>query len=211
LVWASGSAVVDGEEGNDFLIHTGSGELRGGDGNDWLVALLPDFHFQGDFVDTEIVPSADGEVDERERYLESTYALLHGGEGNDNLFSFGGRGAHLIGGAGEDLLFSAFTERAQLWGNDLDTEANQGESDMFWWSPGAFIMDADPVDFVSMFGLPLVGGSSFFGGVVLDSVNWSFMYAGTKSGQLVIINWVVAAILGIAKNGDIDWTDFAMG
>jgi len=70
-------------------------------------------------------------------------------------------------------------------------------------------MDAQPNDILQMFGWPLLGGSNLVAGVyagdgslAIDWLNWTVFYGVTKSGQLLVIN-AVAAALGIGtREGD---------
>ena len=214
-------AQIFGNSENNLIAHTGWGEVNAGDGNDILIAWGPDAYAEGEKVGPEPVAphgcdeNGDPRIppDTRPFAQEDLSLALYGGAGNDNIFSFGGKGAQLVGGTGQDLLFSFGTRGAQLWGNDQNQKEKNlkdfGEGDNFWWSPGAFVQDADPVDFVSLFGLPMVGGLGY-DGFALEKNFWFMWYGQSDSGQLIIGNLIMQAIVESVSLGQADLLDYAM-
>ena len=64
----------------------------------------------------------------------------------------------VIGGDGEDLLMNT-ARNGLIYGDSIDGTGTRYK-DIFWWSAGAFIMDAGKEDFLQMYGVPLTGGSN---------------------------------------------------
>ena len=225
--YGSNNAFVDAAGGNDeiYMIRS-SGEARGGEGDDILVGNRPVFISKGDYINeqdrqqagqNQTLPEEDrinieGPIAETDLRL-----VLNGEAGDDWLLVGGGTGAILVGGEGRDFLFNT-SFKGQLYGDTLDGvgQSTSGiqDSDVFWYWPSTFIMDAQPNDILQMFGWPLLGGSNSVAGIyagdgslAIDWLNWTVFYGATKSGQLLIFN-AIAMALGIgAREGD----DFPAG
>ena len=209
-LWGEEDGVIIGGEGNDWLFHSGFGEALGLAGDDVLIGLFSEFVTKG----TPIGPEpAEGAEDTR-RIAETDLRLtLDGGEGDDWLIALGGTGAILVGGEGRDFLFNT-SFKGQLYGDTLDgvgqSTSGTQDSDVFWYWPSTFIMDAQPNDILQMFGWPLLGGSNSVAGIyagdgslAIDWLNWTVFYGASKSGQLLIFN-AIAMALGIGGGTDED-------
>ncbi|MCP4096562.1 MAG: hypothetical protein GY748_10010, partial [Planctomycetaceae bacterium] len=179
------------------------GEIDGGGGNDWIVHRGADFVEAGGGIPEEMGGAADG----TSIAAEEMRLTIKGGAGDDRLIAVDGTGAILVGGDGTDFLFNT-TFKGQLYGGKLDAQGSD-DTDIFWYWPSTFIMDAQPNDILQMFGWPLLGGSNSVAGIyagdgslAIDWLNWTVFYGATKSGQLLVVN-AVAAALGIgARDGD---------
>ena len=174
-----------------------------------------------------------GEPDNRPIADDELRLVLDGGKGDDWLISIGGTGAILIGGEGKDWLFNT-SEHGQLYGDTVDGLDGEGNplntlkdlpeelkgyndrgadnTDIFWFWPGTFIMDAGREDHISYFGLPITGGTnlptiggSLFslmgflstiaqGSIAMDWINPFVFYGVSKSGQLLIVDAITAAL-----------------
>jgi RTX calcium-binding nonapeptide repeat (4 copies)/Lipase (class 3) len=172
-----------GNGGNDtILVYNGSAQqvtyhlIDGGAGNDVIVVR--------DFGNQFYTDTATGQI---------TRSEIRGGDGNDVIFSIGaGIGGDVIGGAGEDFLFNT-AYKGRIWGDSVDGTGARSK-DVFWWSSGAFIMDAGKEDLLQMFGVPLTGGTNIFMGLIAAGdgslaqdwlMPWVY-YGYTKSGQLIV-------------------------
>ncbi|MCP4073961.1 MAG: hypothetical protein GY742_19875, partial [Hyphomicrobiales bacterium] len=208
LVGDDGAELV-GNKNNNVLFHFGYGEARGGEGDDWLISFRSEYLAPGE----KIGPSPkEGDEDFREVSEAGERLVLDGEEGDDILIALGGTGAILVGGEGRDFLFNT-SFKGQMYGDTIDgvgqSASGTEDSDVFWYWPSTFIMDAQPNDILQMFGWPLLGGSNSVAGryagdgsLAIDWLNWTVFYGATKSGQLLVVN-AVAAALGIgARDGD---------
>ncbi len=215
--------IIGGDEDN-WLFHTGSGEAIGGAGDDILIAWKPDYIFKGEYINAKDRAQAEANKDlpeDQQVPIDGPIAqqdlrlTLNGGDGDDWLIALGGTGAILVGGEGRDFLFNT-SEYGQLWGDGfggrpVDNPAtpeneNLGDTDVFWYWPGTFIMDAQQNDILQMFGWPLTGGTNTLTGLpgvdgfAIDWTVWSTFYAYTDANQLIIFN-ALAYILGIGPEG----------
>ena len=172
-------------------------EVRGEAGNDLLIAS-----------NAQYVPFSQGEPPDTPTVLEQRLKL-DGGVGDDWLISLGGTGAVLVGGEGRDFLFNT-SEYGQLYGDRIDgigqSTSGATDSDVFWYWPGTFIMDAQQNDILQMFGWPLSGGTNSKTGLpgvdtmANDWSVWSVFYGYTDSKQLIIYDSLLAE-LGIGPAG----------
>ena len=204
----------DGDEEAQFIIADRFGEVFGGSGDDFLLGISPEFVFKDALINPNEPEPAEGEKDTRVRAETDLRLTLDGGTGDDTIITLGGTGAITVGGEGRDFLFNT-SEFGEIYGDTISGLDNDGNpldhtgsnnADTFWYWPGTFIKDAQPNDRITLFGLPLVGGSNAVGGVAagdgslaLDFFNFSFAYGSTFSGQLLIINRL-AQILGIGPS-----------
>ncbi|WP_417453881.1 calcium-binding protein [Kiloniella sp.] len=97
IMFGSDNAVIEGEGGDDYIVHTGYGEVDGGAGNDIIVA------FGAEYIDGQ------------------TRLELDGGAGDDVIFALGGDGALLFGGAGDDVLWNTSFAGEMTGGEGADT------------------------------------------------------------------------------------------
>jgi hypothetical protein len=90
----------------------------------------------------------------------------------------------------------SFADVMQLSGISRDSVDGTGtrSKDVFWWSSGAFIMDAGKEDLLQMFGVPLTGGTNIFMGLIAAGdgslaqdwlMPWVY-YGYSTSGQLIV-------------------------
>ena len=213
--------------GNDFVaISDSSGEVRGEEGNDLLIAR-----------NAQYVPFSQGEPPDTPTVLEQRLKL-DGGVGSDFIATLGGTGAVIVGGEGRDFLFNT-SDYGQLYGdtidgrdadknplNTLDPVADAGRtnrgvanSDVFWYWPGTFIMDAGEEDILQLFGWPLTGGSNTLTGMIgldglaIDWTSWTTFYGYSESNQLIIFNALAYAMnIGPAGlRGQMIVEDFTFG
>ena len=177
------------------------GEIDGGGGNDIIVHRGAAYVAAGGAIPVAYGGKEDGSsVAAQEMRL-----TIKGGDGDDRLLAFSGKGAILVGGDGRDFLINT-TERGQLYGDSQDGQGSS-DSDVFWYWPGTFIMDAKPNDLLEMFGFPLLGGSNSvlgLGGVGDGSLamDWLFpfvFYGYTTGNQLLVVN-LIAMALGIGPD-----------
>ena len=151
-----------GDDADNVLIHDGHGEVRGGAGGDVILGWTPDI----------------GDANER--------LTLNGEDGDDWIFVIGGDGAIVYGGEGRDLLMN-WSHGGETYGGTPD--GPDTDDDTFLWTAGQFIMDAQPNDRLSMFGIPLVGGTNLFLGDSNEAYDWLLpfvRYGKTTSGQLIV-------------------------
>jgi len=156
------------------------GEIHGDAGNDVLVVRDARYVFAGEAIDPDDPQSPTAASDLR---LE-----IHGEAGQDRIMVVGGTGAIVSGGEDRDFLFN-WSYKGQMWGDGLD--GTGGGDDIFWWSVGAFIMDAEPGDRLQMFGIPLTGGFSHSAAGDGQAIDWFLpwvRYAYTGADQL-IVSW----------------------
>lgn len=146
---------------NDWIIHTGFGEVKAGEGDDIILGWKPEAREEGDPLVDEF---PDGLKVERDNSL-----TLDGEKGDDYVIAFGGEGAITIGGEGRDFLFNT-SEGGVIYGdtqNGKDVDGNDiaktdENSDVIWFYPGVTLKDAGPEDFLKFYGLPLTGGNNQF-------------------------------------------------
>lgn len=178
------------------------GVIDAGDGNDLIVVRSPDYIFAGEPLHPGNPDSAVAGQDLR---ME-----IHGGDGDDRIIVVGGTGAVTVGGYGRDVIFNA-SAYGQLYGDTIDgvgvSTSGTQDSDVFWYWPGTFIMDAQPNDQLQLFGLPLLGGSNSVAGVYAGdgslAIDWllPFVFYGyTVGGQLLVFNSLFHS-LGIGPEG----------
>ncbi len=175
-----GTREVYGHDGNDYLVIGPEGlKLDGGVGDDLLVGIDP----------TYVPASAPGVMPS----TPEERLTLEGGPGNDWLFVRGGQGAIAVGGGGRDVIFNG-SEKGQLWGDSRDGQGSRSPDVFLWWGD-SFIMDAEEEDLLTMWGVPLRGGSNSIMGfgeayvdasIAMDWMMWFMFYGATKSGQLLI-------------------------
>jgi hypothetical protein len=188
-------SILRGNDGDDWLIHDGWGEAYGEEGDDFILGVAPVFIKSGNALfDEPGSPVAQGDQQ----------LTLDGGPGDDWVLTIGGAGAITIGGPGRDFIFNT-SEYGQLYGDTVDgvgqSKAGKTDSDVFWYWPGTFIMDAQPNDLLQLFGLPLLGGTNTYAGVPFSdgsfAVDWLFpfvFYGRTDGNQLLVINALSAAM-----------------
>lgn len=190
LYWSADLGDIAGWiNGRDFQRF---GEVWLGKGDDIAYMEDAEYVFAGEYIGNEEdldSPMGHGGIAGEDMWLE-----IHGEEGNDVLISRNGEGARLYGGPGRDFLFST-AYKAQLFGGEVD--ANDGETDVFWFHPGVFIMDAEKDDILQMYGVPLTGGSNSLFGFEAYSSQWAWdmllpfvFYARTASNQLVVTSLI---------------------
>ncbi|MCB1528869.1 MAG: AHH domain-containing protein [Hyphomicrobiaceae bacterium] len=122
LMWVTGKAKVDGQDGNDWIIHLGEGEMIGGAGDDKLVSWGA---------------KKDG---------NATGMTMSGGDGDDILISLFGDGSYMYGGDGGDI-FISWSGEDHMFGND-GIEASDNEEDWYFISNNTFIHNAGVEDHV---------------------------------------------------------------
>ncbi|AVX03475.1 iron-regulated protein FrpA [Maritalea myrionectae] len=213
LFFGRNNAEIYGGGGVDEIHHTGHGKAYGEDGNDYLRGANPNVVEKGELLDPSQPEPEIGEPDNRERAETQLRLVLDGGKGDDYVMAFGGEGAILVGGEGRDFLFNT-SYKGQLYGDTLDgvgqSTSGAEDSDVFWYWPSTFIMDAQPNDILQMFGLPLLGGSNFGignGGLAIDWLNPTVFYGATKSGQLLVISAIELAMdkaMGVPKDQQLE-------
>ncbi len=134
---------------------------------------------------------------------------LHGGDGDDWVIALGGTGAVTIGGLGRDFVFNT-SAYGQLFADSVDgtgksdgkaSEKGKTDSDVFWYWPGTFVMDARPNDILQFFGIPMLGGTNSVAGVYAGdgalAMDWlmPFVFYGySEGGQLLIYNALMANV-----------------
>ncbi|MCP4185133.1 MAG: hypothetical protein GY761_17790, partial [Hyphomicrobiales bacterium] len=138
--------LLEGTDADDVLIHDGWGEARGGKGDDILIGWQSEYKAKGDpLFEEEGSPLA----------IKEERLTLDGGEGDDWVLTLGGTGAILVGGEGRDFLFNT-SFKGQMYGDTIDgvgqSASGTEDSDVFWYWPSTFIMDAQPNDILQMFG-----------------------------------------------------------
>ncbi|WP_280514010.1 calcium-binding protein, partial [Stappia taiwanensis] len=206
-------SILVGDDTDNVLFHFGAGEVYGRGGNDWLVSYKPDFVRKGEYLleaDRNKEEANQG-LPENEQFVidgpraEQDYRLLmDGGEGDDVLIALGGTGAILVGGEGRDFLFNT-SYWGQLYGDTIDGQGQNTsgveDSDVFWYWPNTFIMDAQPNDILQMFGFPLLGGTNSVVGLSVGdgslAMDWMFpfvFYGASTSGQLLVYNAITDAL-----------------
>ncbi len=185
----AGAELIGGGGHDTILIYNGHKDqvthrlVDGGEGNDVIVVR--------DFGNQFLGNPDSGEVKRAE---------IRGGAGNDVIFSIGqGVGGDVIGGAGDDLLLNtAF--KGRIWGDNFEGTGARGR-DVFWYSPGAFIMDAGAEDLLQMYGVPLTGG---FGTEKL-AYDWMMpwvSYGLSQSGQLLVFSRLSGGVPSYNAPGD---------
>ncbi len=189
---AYANVTIDLGAGNDIAYMPRQvGTVLGGAGNDIIIGFNPDY-----------LSAADSGTGQEQRLV------LDGGADNDYVFSIGayqgtdaqgnnilsGVGSVVIGGAGDDFLYNN-SYKGLLYGDSVDGQGAGGK-DVFWWSPGNFIMDAEQQDILQFYGLPLTGGYQSVTLALMglpqvrDFVLPWITYAHTDGGQLLVINSV---------------------
>ncbi|MDO9174321.1 MAG: hypothetical protein Q7V62_05910, partial [Actinomycetota bacterium] len=156
------------------------GQIEGGAGNDVMIVRDARYVFAGEALDPSDPDSPTAASDLR---LE-----VDGGEGEDRVMIVGGDGGIAIGGAGRDFVFN-WGYKGQLYGDTVDGKG--GGQDVFWWSPGSFVMDAEQHDRLQMFGIPLTGGWGVQDGETDFVVDWllPFVRYGYSSADQLIVSW----------------------
>ena len=217
-------SILFGSKNDDVLFHFGSGQVFGREGDDWLVSYNPDFLQKGDYLlesdrdkaEANKTRPEDDQIEITGPIADRDYRLtLDGGKGDDYIITLGGTGAITVGGEGRDFIFntSAF---GQIYGDTIsgmDAEGNpldhtsSENADTFWYWPGTFIQDVQPNDRITLFGIPLVGGSNSIAGIpagdgsaALDFFSFGTYYTSGTSGQLAITN-LFARYLDIGPEG----------
>ncbi len=177
------------------------GEIDGAGGNDIIFHRGAKYVGSGGTISEALGGNADGVTTAAAEFR----LTLKGGAGDDRLISYGGVGTITVGGDGTDFLFNT-AEYGQLYGGNIDGQGTT-DTDIFWYWPGTFIMDAGPEDILEMFGLPLLGGSNSVAGIyagdgsmAIDWLFWFVFYAYTNSGQLIVYN-AIADALDIGPDG----------
>ncbi len=167
------TVLMNGSEGNAY------GAINLGLGDDVITVFDPDFVAKG----TPLSPSS--------KVTENLRLTVNGGEGDDQIIVRRGEGAIAVGGAGNDVIYNS-SKNGQLWGDGIDgalESTNSGGRDTFLWSAGTIIMDAEDHDILSLYGIPLTGGTNFFFAntdIVYDFVNPFVHYGLTKDGDLLV-------------------------
>lgn len=165
VILALESESVTGAEGNDFIVSYGAQAVSGGEGDDVIVSI-------NNVLDPNAKPST-----------------VSGGLGSDWIFS-ASIGGEIWGDVANSLLDPSGKFR---YYEETTTDANGAvkvekkiikdeaeNADRFFWFPNTTIMDAQKVDRLSFFGIPLVGASDD-GGMML-SVSGLFAGIGQTIG-----------------------------
>ncbi|MCP4083343.1 MAG: hypothetical protein GY743_24245, partial [Planctomycetaceae bacterium] len=151
---------VEGTPEADLLFADQYEERNGADGDDTILGFKAEFIAAGASIKPDDPDSELAETDLR--------MVLDGGVGDDILIALGGTGAILVGGEGRDFLFNT-SFKGQMYGDTIDgvgqSTSGTTDSDVFWYWPSTFIMDAQPNDILQMFGWPLLGGSNSVAGI----------------------------------------------
>ncbi len=196
------SAAIDAGAGNDEIIFkNGFGEGRGGAGDDILIAGRSRYVRKGERLDPA---DPNSELADRDMRM-----VLDGGEGDDWVIALGGTGAITRGGLGRDFVFNT-SAYGELFGDSVDGQgksdgrasaSGKTDSDVFWYWPGTFIMDARPNDILQFFGVPMLGGTNSVAGVYAGdgalAMDWlmPFVFYGySEGGQLLIYNALMANV-----------------
>jgi hypothetical protein len=198
--------VIIGGDENNWLLHTGYGKALGQGGDDVLIGITPEYIRAGQRIGAA---PPDGVEDTRRVAEQDLRLTLDGGDGDDWVIALGGTGAITIGGAGRDFLFNT-SAYGQLFGDSVDGQGNSDgkasatgkmDSDVFWYWPGTFIMDAKPNDVLQFFGLPMLGGTNTVAGIYAGdgslAMDWlmPFVFYGySQGGQLLIYNALMANV-----------------
>ena len=135
-ILTSGWVDATGGAGEDWIIHTGKGEIHGDDGNDLLLAWYP------------------------EAENNQIQVKLFGGAGDDRIFTIRGDGAMTVAGGGEDVIFAYSGEDHVYtgWGSG----APDGEEDIIFLTHATFVHDAGKEDTAVWGILPATGGVKQF-------------------------------------------------
>ncbi len=96
LMLGLGSSILNGQAGDDWMLHTGHGAARAGDGDDVIFGFGSTIGAAGEALE------------------------LHGDDGDDTIFLIAGEGGFAYGGAGEDILFGGGAEAHLYGGADAD-------------------------------------------------------------------------------------------
>ena len=183
------TAIVASGAGDDFLIGFEQSQMKGGVGRDWLFGA-GSAHLFGEndndlLVATGLVKADGGAGNDILLGISSRYENqnkkmeLRGGDGDDSLFSFGGSGAFLYGGLGQDKLIARGGEN-HLWGGT--GQGDDGASDTFGLFNNTFVHDAASNDYIKWAGfIPLLGGIQPF----WDESGWA--YSGNAYSTLLVI------------------------
>ena len=190
LVWNADLDDISGWiNGDDFQRY---GEIWMGGGDDIAYVEDAEYVFAGEMVGND--DDLDDPLGHSAKAGEDMWLEIHGEDGNDVLIARGGEGARLFGEAGRDFLFST-AYKSQLYGGFVD--GGDGETDVFWYHPGVFIMDAEKDDILQMYGVPLTGGSnSLFGfEAYSQKIAWDFFvpfvwYGFSTANQLIVASMI---------------------
>lgn len=171
--WMLGNdnAVLLGGKENDWIIHRGYGEAKGGEGGDVLVGLFASVLNAGEKIGA---PPASDEPDNRRTTGVDLSLTLDGGKRDDWVITALGEGVTTIGGLGHDWIFN--TSRGGVIYTDtysgldengapIDQDARNPDNsltnaDNVWWWHGTTLMDPRENDQLRFFGFPLVGGTN---------------------------------------------------
>ncbi|HZG09297.1 MAG TPA: hypothetical protein VEZ70_10005, partial [Allosphingosinicella sp.] len=157
--YGKNNAVIDGKGGNDEIYVRDMSTARGGEGNDILAGGKARTVAAGALIDPAKPNGPRAESD--------LQMLLDGGEGRDWVIAMGGEKAITVGGLGRDWIFNT-SQGGELYGDYYgglspdgtpapDTSEN---ADNFWFWADTTIMDAQPLDVLKYFGIPLTGGDA---------------------------------------------------
>ena len=123
-IYGEDNGVAVGEAENNWLFHTGYGEVFGEEGDDVLIGLFPTVLKKGNKIGHE---PADGLEDTRSVAEKDLKLVLNGGAGNDWVISVLGDEATTIGGNGRDWIFN--TSAGGVLYGDLPAAGAQSLSD----------------------------------------------------------------------------------
>ena len=162
------AAILIGSDQNDVAYHIGHGVVSMGKGEDLILSIGPDY------IPEQPDPNNPDET------LPEQRLLIDGGDDNDIIAVVGGGGPIVHGGEGDDLIF-VWSFAAEVYGD--------GGDDHFLWAPNILIVDGEPGDKTSFFGIPLTGGIAWGG----EEVPWAYQtwfplvrYGKNPDGELVI-------------------------
>jgi Ca2+-binding RTX toxin-like protein len=182
---AHGFATIEGRGGNDWLIHTGTGQASGGEGDDLIFAWRPDFVTKGQALNGR----ADGP-----KAVSDLHLTLDGGAGNDWVIAIGGEKAVTIGGTGRDWIFNS-SKGGIVYGDTVDGRSPDGSdleakqnADNFWWWSDVTLMDARQNDVLTFFGIPLTGGSQTIPAWVMGSAGFNPLVIGANNLSASAVN-----------------------
>jgi Ca2+-binding RTX toxin-like protein len=211
LYGEDGNDILNGDDGDDSLgggsgidiLHGGTGNdsLFGGDGDDFLYGDAGNDQIDG-AAGLDMIWGGDGNdvIGSRVFYrVLNDGDVIHGGTGNDSIFTSGGGEAY--GDEGNDSLSGNVNSEGSVLGTLLDGGSGNdslfgglgdrliggADADRFEVGPGAIIVDLSLDDiFVGFDGRPLRGGGLEFNGSYYDSrYNIRYQYSGA---DLVVSN-----------------------
>ncbi|MBG6204143.1 Ca2+-binding RTX toxin-like protein [Labrenzia sp. EL_13] len=161
-IFATGETNLNAGGGNDWLAHTGSGVLRGGEGHDSIVAIT---QYQGNEQKSLTVEGGSGNdwivaTNVAEPGHPQTLAqerkelIVFGGDGDD--WVVGGGAAEFYLGAGNDWLISAGVGSVI---NAGPGGAEDRDTINMAWSRGSLVTDVDGYDKIALYGFLNLAGS----------------------------------------------------